>query len=461
MVPHGLVSQIPALLIAITAGIIVTRVSNDESKQLGGDIGAQVLAQPKALLIGGAILLMFALIPGFPKTQFLFLGTIVGLVGLTVQQVGHIMPKEKTEEEEFPVPAIAPSGTSPADIKDEDPDDFSLTVPLIVDVPASIEATIDTQILNKELIKVRRALYHDLGVPFPGIHLRFNESMQDGTYRILLQEIPVAHGKIKPEHLLVRENVANLDVLGIDYEEEEQFLPDVPSTWVHESQREDLVSAGVQIFEAPHILTHHLAFVLKKYAADFLGLQETKYLLEQMESRFGEIVREVQRVLPIHKLTEVLQRLVQEEVSIRNLRVVLQSLVDWGQKEKDTVLLVEYIRGSLRRYISYKYSGGNNVLAVYLLEPEVEDAIRKSIRQSSGGAFLAMEPASSKAFVDAVKANVGDLNAIPQKPVLLTTMDIRRYVKKLLESEFRSLPVLSYQELTEEINIQPLAKIAL
>jgi type III secretion protein V len=215
------------------------------------------------------------------------------------------------------------------------------------------------------------------------------------------------------------------------------------------------------MLDSPHILTHHLAFVLKKYASDFLGLQETKYLLEQMEPRFGEIVREVQRVLPIHKLTEVLQRLVQEEISIRNLRVVLQALIDWGQKEKDTVLLVEYVRSSLRRYISYKYAGNRNMLPVYLLDPEIEEMIRKAIRQTSGGAFLALDPASAKAFITAVKKAVGNLDLLAQKPVLLTTMDVRRYIKKLLESELRGLPVLSYQELTEEINIQPLEKITM
>ncbi len=452
----GLVSQIPALLIAMTAGIIVTRVANDESPALGGDIGKQFLAQPKALLVGGILLLLFAMIPGFPKPQFLMLGMLVGTIGLTIQRLGVV---SLVDEEEVPVPAVAPSGTDAAELKDESPDDFSVTVPLIVDVPASIEDTIDTKTLNRELIKVRRALYHDLGIPFPGIHLRYNEAMDAGTYRVLLQEIPVASGRLKPGHVLVREHPDNLTVLGIDYEQEEQFLPDVASIWVDQGQREALQDAGVQVLDSPHILTHHLAFVLKKYASDFLGLQETKYLLDQMEPRFGEIVREVQRVLPIHKLTEVLQRLVQEEISIRNLRVVLQALVDWGQKEKDTVLLVEYVRSSLRRYISYKYSGGQNILPAYLLEPDIEETIRKAIRQTSGGAFLALDPATNKQFVEAVKSTVGDLSQVAQKPVLLTAMDVRRYVKKLLESDYRGLPVLSYQELTEEINIQPLAKI--
>lgn len=453
----GLVSQIPAVLIAMTAGIIVTRVATDESPALGGDIGKQLLGQPKALLIGGVLLVLFALIPGFPKIQFLSLGLVIGMVGLTIQKVGLLETKVDDEE----LMAVAPSGTKPSEMKEESPDDFSVTVPLIVDVPASIENNIDTRILNRELIRVRKALYHDLGIPFPGIHLRYNESMSEGTYRILLQEIPVAEGRLREGYVLVREHPDNLTVLGIDFETDVQFLPDIPTIWVAETHRNELLDAGVQLLEPPHILTHHLAYVLKRYASDFLGLQETKYLLDQMEPRFGEIVREVQRVLPIHKLTEVLQRLVQEEISIRNLRLVLQALVDWGQKEKDSVLLVEYVRSNLRRYISYKYSGGKNILAAYLLEPSVEEIIRKSIRQTSGGAFLALDPETNKKLLHVIRNTIGDLSQMSQKPVLLTAMDVRRYVKKLLDNEYRSLPVLSYQELTEEINIQPLAKISL
>ncbi|MEM1303888.1 MAG: FHIPEP family type III secretion protein, partial [Planctomycetota bacterium] len=151
----------------------------------------------------------------------------------------------------------------------------------------------------------------------------------------------------------------------------------------------------------------------------------------------------------------------QEEVSVRNLRTILQALIEWGQKEKDTVLLVEYVRSSLKRFISYKYSGGQNILPVYLLEPDVEETIRKAIRQTSGGSFLALDPATTKRFTSSVKDAVGDISQMPQKPVMLSSMDVRRYIKKLIELEVPGLPVLSYQELTEEITVQPLAKISL
>jgi len=384
------------------------------------------------------------------------------LLGTGVLAIGYALMRtagDKTKEDEHPVPAIAPAGQKAPPKKSDTGDEFSLSVPLILDVPASIEKTIDSRTLNEELIKVRRALYHDLGVPFPGIHLRFNEGMPEGTYRILLQEIPVAEGSLRADHLLVREHEDNLNVLGVPFVKERQFLPDVPALWTPKSQAALLKQAGVQTLDAPQILTHHLASILKKYAGDFLGLQETKFLLDNMEPRYSEVVKEALRALPLQRIAEILQRLVQEQISIRNLRTVLQALIEWGQKEKDPVLLVEYVRSSLRRYISYKYSGGQNILAGYLLEPNVEETVRKAIRQTSSGSFLALDPAVTKKLVANVRKQVGDLSRAGSRPVLLTAMDVRRYIRKLLETEVSELPVLSYQELTEEITIQPLAKI--
>lgn len=213
--------------------------------------------------------------------------------------------------------------------------------------------------------------------------------------------------------------------------------------------------------EPARILTYHLSFVLRKYAEDFVGIQETRYLLDQMDARFGELVKEAQRILPLQKVTEILQRLVSEDISIRNLRDILEALVEWGQKEKDPVLLAEYVRGNLKRYISFKYSSAQNLLPAYLLDPEVEEKIRGGIRQTSSGSYLALDPATTRKFVAHVKQTVGDLHQHASKPVLVTSMDIRRYVRKLIELELYELPVLSYQELTQEVTIQPLGRVNL
>ena len=455
----GLVSQISALLIAITAGIIVTRVSGENSPPLGSDIGQQILAQPKALMIAGVLLLLFALIPGFPKPQFLVLGGVVVAIGVAMFTQARSDAAEAADG--APLSAATPAGQKPTQRRATEAEEFSLTIPLIVDVAAASEGALKPQTLNDDLVRVRKALYHDLGVPFPGIHLRFNDSLSNGAYRILMQEIPVAEGQLKPGHVLVRDSEENLKTLGVPYVKEKQFLPDAAALWVDEAHQATLVRAGMHVLGPSEILTRHLAFVLRRYASEFVGLQETKLLLSNMEDRYGELVKEAQRVLPLPKITEILQRMVQEEVSIRNLRTILQAIIEWAQKEKDTVLLVEYVRSSLKRYISYKYSGGQNILSVYLLQPEVEETVRKAIRQTSSGSFLALDPATTRKLVAGVKKNVGDLSQSLHKPVLLTSMDVRRYIKKLIELEVPDLPVLSYQELTEEITVQPLAKIGL
>jgi type III secretion protein V len=452
----GLVSQIPALLIAITSGVIVTRVSSDASSALGQDITKQIFAQPKALLIAGIMVILMMTIPGFPKVPFIILGVMLFVGGRKMTKAS----KAKPAVSRAPAGGGLPSDATPkaSQAKQED-GEFSVTIPLLLDVATAIEQSVEPDLLNDQLIQVRQALYYDLGVPFPGIHLRFNENLSDGVYQILLQEVPVSQGKILPGHVLVRETKESLGILSIQFKEEKPFLPNMPSLWVENSLVPQLERANIQYMKTPQIFTYHLSFILKKYASEFLGLQETKFLLENMEKLFPELVREVQRVLPVQKIAEVLQRLIQEEISIRNLRLIMQCLIEWGQKEKEPILLTDYVRTTLKRYISYKYSGGQNILAVYLLDPAVEDVVRKAIRQTSAGSYLALDPEIAKKLVHVIKEEVGDFTNETNRPVLLTSMDIRRYVRKLIELELYELPVLSHQELTEEITIQPLGRI--
>ncbi|MDR1432858.1 MAG: type III secretion system export apparatus subunit SctV [Puniceicoccales bacterium] len=451
----GLVSQIPALLISMTAGIIVTRVSSETSAALGQDISKQIFAQPKALLISGIMVIILMAIPGFPKIPFLILGVALFFAGRRIAKASRAKPSIARAG----APGLPSDATPKASQAKRDDGEFSVTVPLLLDVATVIEQSVEPDLLNDQLIQVRQALYYDLGVPFPGIHLRFNENLSDGMYQILLQEVPVSQGKILHGHVLVRETKESLGILSIQFKEEKPFLPNMPSLWVENALIPQLERANIQYMKTPQIFTYHLSFILKKYASEFLGLQETRFLLENMEKLFPELVREVQRILPVQKISEVLQRLVQEEISIRNLRLIMQCLIEWGQKEKEPILLTDYVRTTLKRYISYKYSGGQNILAVYLLDPAVEDVVRKAIRQTSAGSYLALDPEMAKKLVHAIKEEVGDFANETNRPVLLTSMDIRRYVRKLIELELYELPVLSHQELTEEITIQPLGRI--
>jgi type III secretion protein V len=316
-----------------------------------------------------------------------------------------------------------------------------------------------SELLNDELVKVRRALYFDLGVVFPGLQLRFNSQLPAEAYSILVGEIPVSQGRLRADYLLVRESIENLSAMLIPHETDKKFLPNLPTIWSPASLKPQLSKAGIPFLEPTQMLSYHIAFVLRKHAAEFIGIQETRSILSEMEGKFAELAKEITRVMPVHKIAEILQRLVSEEISIRNVRTVMEALVEWGQKEKDPVLLAEYVRMALRRYISHKYSAGQNMLPAYLLAPAIEDELRAAIRQTSAGSYLALDPNASKRIVAAIKLAVGDPSAAAQRPVLLTSMDIRRYMRKLLEQELSELPVLSYQELTPEINIQPLARI--
>jgi type III secretion protein V len=398
------------------------------------------------------------MIPGFPKIPFLLIGlTAIMAGGALLKNVGKSSTSTAIVKKSGGLEAdVAPQ----ASVNDER-DEFSVTVPLLLDVATSIEESVQPEVLNEQLIQIRRALYHDLGVPFPGIHLRFNENLSDGVYQILLQEVPISQGKIIKDHVLVRESKDNLGILNVAFQEEKAFLPNIPALWVHKNMVPQMDKARMAYMTSPQIFAYHLSFVLKKYANEFIGLQETRFLLENMEKRFPELAREVQRVLPIQKITEVLQRLVQEDISIRNLRMIMQCLIEWGQKEKEPVLLTDYVRTSLRRYISYKYSGGQNILAVYLLNPDIEDLVRKAIRQTSAGSYLALEPEKAKQIIHNIREEVGDFSQESNRPVLLTSMDIRRYVRKLIELDLYELPVVAHQELTDEITIQPLGRIAL
>ena len=456
----GLIAQIPALFIAICAGMIVTRVQGDESgpSNVGRDIGNQVLAQPKALLIASIIALGMGLIPGMPTPVFAVLALLIGAIGFVLLRSTRKVVDEKTGEV-TEVPALQ-SAAAPVR-KAATEDEFAPTVPLLMDVAAGLKASFDPSVLNEELLRIRRALYFDLGVPFPGIQLRFNENLPAETYTIMLAEVPVSQGKLRPGYLLVHESPKNLAALQIVFEEDKKFLPNIPTLWVSAGLTEMLAKAGISFMDASQVLAYHLAFVLRKYSSDFIGIQETRFLLSAMEARFPDLVKEATRVLPIQKIAEILQRMVSEDISVRNLRTILEALIEWGQKEKDSVLLTEYVRATLKRHICYKYSSGQNILAAYLLAPNVEDTVRTAIRQTSAGSYLALDPAVGKRLVENIKTAVGDLSAAAQKPVLLTSMDIRRYLRKMIEQDLYDLPVLSYQDLTPEINIQPLARIEL
>ncbi|MGL9618589.1 type III secretion system export apparatus subunit SctV [Bradyrhizobium sp. U531] len=464
----GLVSQIPALFISITAGFIVTRVSSEENKDLGTDIAAQLMNEPKALMITAGILGIFAIVPGFPPIVFIALSMACAGAGiLTARARKRNLSDQRTQE--MPALAGALSGRDVPSFPKDDPEDnepienvkFTLVVPLIVDLSSAVRNSIRPNKLDREVARVRRALYFDLGVPFPGVHLRLNDNLREGQYRILVNEIPVAAGMLQPNWFIVRETEENLNMFDIPFERGEDFLPNTPSYWVQMKHLPLVERAGMQIMTPSSMLTYHLAHVLKSHASEFIGIQETMYLMNQMEDNFAELVREATRVLPVITITDVLQRLVMEQISIRDMRTILEGLVEWGQREKDPIILVEHMRGAMSRYITHKFSGGQNIIPAYLLSKEIEDAVRGAVRQTSGASYLALAPDIHRQLIASMKNVIRSSGQHSLSPVLLAPMDIRRFMRKVIERDFPDLAVLSYQELEPSSNVQPLERIKL
>lgn len=453
----GLVSQIPSLLVSISAGILITRTGDSEDN-VGTQVGEQFFAQPKAILMAGGLIFLFALIPGFPKPQLFTLAFLIAGFGFVLKKL-RSAPKQPDIKEELSKTLAPAAQTKKKKRSAESADNFSPTVPIILDISPEFGSELDYESLNDELVSLRQALYFDLGVPFPGIHIRPNESLSGISYLLNLNEIPMSRGQLEKDMVLVRDSTDNLKMLGIEYTVGEAFLPNIESVWVSKNYWNSLQKAGIACMPPAKILAYHLSLILSRHASDFLGMQETKYLLDRMEERAPDLVREATRLLPVQRIAEIFQRLVQEQVSIRDLRTILESLIEWAPKEKDTIMLTEYVRGGLKRQICYMYSKGYNMLPAVLLDPQVEELVRKAIRQTSAGAFLALDPESSKKFLDNVREVFGKVKNGKQKPVLLASMDIRRYVRRLIEGEFYELPVVAYQEITPEISVQPIERI--
>ena len=449
----GLVSQIPSLLIAISAGILVTR-SGGESDNVGEQIGDQIFSQPRAMLIASMLVVLFALIPGFPKAQLFSLAFILGAIGYALKYMKKMSSQSIDPKKEIQK-TLSPAASKGKMVKSED--DFSPVVPIILDMSPELHSSIDYSILNEELASLRSALYFDLGVPFPGVNLRENAQLKENEYVLNLDEIPIARGCLESNCVLVREDPDNVRMLGIDVKEGLPFLPSEKAWWVSESEAYKLKEFGISYLEKEKVISLNLSLVLARHASDFIGLQETKFLLDKMEERAPDLVHEATRLLTLQKIAEIFKRLVQEQISIRDLRAILESIIAWAPKEKDLIMLCEYIRTSLSRQISYKYCAGQNILPAVLLEPNVEEVIRKSIRQTSAGSFLALDPQSSKSILADAKRALG--NRKGKNVVIIASIDIRRYVRRLIESEFFDVAVLDYQELTPEISVQPVDRI--
>ena len=481
----GLVSQIPSLLIAISSGILVTR--SGDKNNLGELIGDQVFSQPRAIYYAGGLVFLFGLIPGFPKPQLFSLAAILIGMGYVLKQMSSHGDEvdDKSAVASTLRSAIkggeggsmslvgkggAAAGTKKVSSKSAAKgsksatttkvEEFSPVVPLILDLSSDLSDSLDYAALNEELTILRNTLYFDLGVPFPGVNLREHQGLSGNEFVLNLNEIPIFSLALPSNAVYVREDPINLDILSIPYTQGKPLrFNEEESLWVDMEYVGMLYSANIKYLSCEKVVAFSLSMVLARHVQNFVGLQEAKFLMDKMEERAPDLVHEAQRLLPIQRIADLLNRLVQEQVSIRDMRTILESIIVWAPKEKDQIMLCEYIRSDLKRQISYKFCGTNNILPAIIFDPAVEDMIRNAIRQTSSGSFLSLDPQSSQMLMGKIREA---LKARGQsKVVIIVSLDIRRYVRKLIEAEFYEVAVLDYQELVPQISVQAVGRVRL
>ncbi|AAF39226.1 EscV/YscV/HrcV family type III secretion system export apparatus protein [Chlamydia muridarum str. Nigg] len=456
----GLVSQIPSLLISLTAGIVTTRVSSDKDTNLGKEISSQLVKEPRALLLSAVATLGIGFFKGFPLWSFALMAVVFAVLGILLITKKNSPGKKGSSSSSTTVGAADGASAS-----GENSDDYALTLPVILELGKDLSKLIQQRtksgqsFVDDMIPKMRQALYQDIGIRYPGIHVRTDSpSLEGNDYMILLNEVPYVRGKIPPNHVLtneVEENLSRYNLPFITYKN----AAGLPSTWVSTDALTILEKAAIKYWSPLEVIILHLSYFFHRNSQEFLGIQEVRSMIEFMERSFPDLVKEVTRLIPLQKLTEIFKRLVQEQISIKDLRTILESLSEWAQTEKDTVLLTEYVRSSLKLYISFKFSQGQSAISVYLLDPEIEEMIRGAIKQTSAGSYLALDPDSVNLILKSMRMTITPTPPGGQPPVLLTAIDVRRYVRKLIETEFPDIAVISYQEVLPEIRIQPLGRI--
>jgi type III secretion protein V len=309
-----------------------------------------------------------------------------------------------------------------------------------------VDRLLNPQRLEMELRRVRRSLEGDLGVPYPGLVMRQVAGIPPGAYVICIYEIPVSQGTLAGR----------------------QRLPNLPSrTLIEPDGARSLVPRQNESMRQPNAeqaLAQALLHLLRRHADEFIGIQETQLLLRRLAEDHPDLERELQRNVPPPRLTDVLKRLVREDISIRNLREIAHGLIEWAPREKDTILLTEYVRTGLSRYISHRFANAEGSLSAIVLHPTLEEQMRQAIRQTSAGAVLMLNPATSQQIAAHIRTALQPYAVEDERVgpvVLLTSLELRPYLRKLTEIELGRLPVLSYQELVPTIRVNTLASVSL
>jgi type III secretion protein V len=458
-VGDGLVAQIPSLFISVAAGTLVTRVSGEND--LGTEVAGQLFVEPRALMMGSVILAAMAFLPGFPTVAFLILSVLLGATGFFA---GRRRAAREAVARDAPVKRAAGTTAQPSQVGSTAQDSARLAGPpasdaaIVVWVSSELASAVPPEGFAELTTKARAELLSDLGIEIPTIALDVDPTLASDRFRIDLEGTPVIEGTVPPQGLLVDDDPAHLELLEIPYRQELPLINYRPALWVERSHAETLSQAGVAFALPAQILARCLIQMLYRRAGSFVGIQETRKLLTKIQSNYADLVKEAEKIAPLQKLAEILRRLVDENVPVRNMRAILEAVVEWGQREQNVVLLVEYVRVALGRQICFRCADRDRVIAAYMLERSVEDMLRSAQRQTAAGTYMNLTEEATQPLITEIARALAEA-APDAKPVVLTSMDVRRVTRHLLTRSNIYVPVMSYQELAPEFNVQPLGSL--
>jgi flagellar biosynthesis protein FlhA len=449
----GLVATIPSLIISTSAGIIVSRAAAEA--KMGEEFIGQLSYHHRALKLVAGILIVFAIVPGMPTIPFLTLSIIVFTVSvMSARQQAAMNPAAE-------------------DIKDsrdnktlDTPEEVQMLLPLDqleLEVGYGLIPLVDEEQngnLLSRIRSIRRQFALDMGVVIPSLHLRDNLQLKPGEYRVVIKGNPVAQAELLIDHYLAMDpGDAKQRIQGVETVEPAFNLPAV---WIPEAQKEEAMLAGYTVVDPSTVIATHLTEVFRRNLHEFIGRQETQELLDNLAKRAPKAVESlVPAVLSLGGVQKVLQHLVQENVSIRDLLTIVETLADYAIATQEPAQLTEFVRAKMGRTIVNPYLGESGVLPIITLSSEVDDILSSAMRPAEQGGYLALEPGMAQRIIQTINKATEDALVADGQPVLLVTPQIRSQFAQLLNRFIPTLPVLSQAEIPADIKIQSAATVEL
>ncbi len=456
-VGDGLAAQIPALLISVATGILVTR-SGGSDNDLGTDLANQILRQRKAPLVAGVVVCAFAAVPGLPKLPFLFIGGILAAIGWSVR---NGMPDELEAARAVAALPAETQADKPAAPREEVLKELPID-PLELGIGFGLVPLVDRRTggsLVRRVSMIRRQIASELGMVIPPVRIHDEVDLDSHEYVVKVRGTVVARGMIMAGHHLAMDPGDAVGTLpGIPTTEPAFGLPAI---WIPEVQHAEAEALGYTVVDGESVIVTHLTETIRNHAAHLLTRQDVRQLLDQLKEINEAVVTEiVPDVLSLGEIQRVLQSLLSEGVSIRDLGAIIESVGDKARITRDPSLLAEYARQALGRAITAPHLDPTHTLRVITLDPTIEQELATSITQTSDGEYLAMEPTRAQAVLTAVKSQSDHASARGGiRPVLLCSARVRRHVRRLVESAAPHLPVCSYNEVAPGISVETIGVI--